>query len=202
MNKNMLAPNESNMQNKKYLSPDLIENNQNKSYMSNSSIIQEQDETNIEIINIPLIETAILDDQNENEQDDVIEKDKYGFKKSYKYISKKKQQEYDVYYSHVLARREQKWNNYLKEFEGSFPPESAKLRRYIRKGIPYFLRSTCWFYYSGAQKKMEENPQLYSKLLNMEYEERKNFVSTKNNKTLDNIKAIEKGYKILPALNK
>jgi len=95
-----------------------------------------------------------------------------------------------------LERREQKWNLLLEECGGEFPPMSSKLKRFIRKGIPGYIRSLCWFYYSGAKIEMEKNKGLYEKLLKREYVDRNKGLTKKDCKALDCIYAIEKGIDI------
>jgi len=70
---------------------------------------------------------------------------------------------------------------------------SSKLKRFIRKGIPGYIRSLCWFYYSGAKVEMENNKGLYVQLLKYEYSERNKGLTKKDSKSLDCIYAIEKG---------
>ncbi|ORX78996.1 RabGAP/TBC [Anaeromyces robustus] len=139
---------------------------------------------------IPLVEHSNIPFEVKDE--DNIDYDKYGFKKSYKYIPKVRQEEYENYYQRILERREQKWNVLLEECNGEFPPMSSKLKRYIRKGIPGYIRSLCWFYYSGAKTEMENNPGLYEKLLNYERNERNKGLTKKDSTGLDCVYAVEK----------
>ncbi|OUM65902.1 hypothetical protein PIROE2DRAFT_6970 [Piromyces sp. E2] len=69
---------------------------------------------------------------------------------------------------------------------------SSKLKRFIRKGIPGYIRSLCWFYYSGAKVEMENNKGLYVQLLKYEYIERSKGLTKKDSKSLDCIYAVEK----------
>jgi hypothetical protein len=166
------------------LNDDVSSYNENQ-FQTNGHVIE-----NEQIMEIPLIEYSNV--VNENKDEDKDEYDKYGFKKSYKYISKKRQEEYEVYYQKVLERREQKWNLLLEEHGGKFPPKSTKLKRFIRKGIPGYIRSYCWLYYSGAKEEMSNNEGLYVKLLNCEFEEKNKGLTKKNSKALDCIYCVEK----------
>ncbi|XP_070538915.1 growth hormone-regulated TBC protein 1-A-like isoform X3 [Ptychodera flava] len=76
-------------------------------------------------------------------------------------------QTYEEFMSHylaVLARRAGKWSSLLSA--RTKVERSRKVKRYCRKGIPAEHRGMVWMHISGAQKKMEENPGLYEKLLN------------------------------------
>lgn len=96
--------------------------------------------------------------------------DRYGFKvqntESYNAWSAK----YEAYCQH----RKKKWELLLKQYglappHGKtpvrFPPASAKLKRYIRKGIPAEWRGNAWFWYSRAQEKLHAHPGLYQRLV-------------------------------------
>lgn len=41
------------------------------------------------------------------------------------------------------------------------------MKRYARKGVPRHLRSKVWMHYSGAQAKMNADPGLYKRCLEM-----------------------------------
>ncbi|EPY49964.1 GTPase activating protein Gyp3 [Schizosaccharomyces cryophilus OY26] len=98
--------------------------------------------------------------------------DMYGFKKDSQFTSI---DQYDTWfegYSQYLDRREQKWKLLLSEngidysagTPDIFPSRSAKVQRFIRKGIPYDLRGNAWFYYSGGYELCQRNPKLYETL--------------------------------------
>lgn len=45
------------------------------------------------------------------------------------------------------------------------------VKRYTRKGVPRHLRSSVWMHYSGAQAKMNADPGLYKRCLDIGKEE-------------------------------
>lgn len=47
-----------------------------------------------------------------------------------------------------------------------FPPKSAKIKRYVRKGIPPEWRGAAWFWYAGGQKYLAKYPGKYDELVN------------------------------------
>lgn len=68
-------------------------------------------------------------------------RDRYGFKKETRYISLDLMHAFETQYNPILYRREQKWKQLLASFpEGQFPPRSAQMKRFIRKGVPPYLR--------------------------------------------------------------
>ncbi|XP_066266474.1 growth hormone-regulated TBC protein 1-A-like [Branchiostoma lanceolatum] len=67
-------------------------------------------------------------------------------------------------YLSVLARRASRWSGLLKGRKAI--NRSFKVKRFIRKGIPAEHRGTVWMEVSGAQHKMETNPDVYTGLLN------------------------------------
>ncbi|CAG8603251.1 912_t:CDS:2 [Paraglomus occultum] len=93
------------------------------------------------------------------------DRDQYGFKKSYQWISREKYAEFEAVYSRIQARRKIKWDTLLAENSGLFPSRNSKIKRYIRKGVPPSLRGQVWFHYSGAETKMKVHPGLYDMLV-------------------------------------
>src|SRR5437667_3609076 len=53
----------------------------------------------------------------------------------------------------------------------TFPPRSAKVKRYIRKGIPPEYRGPAWFWYAGGYTLFGDNPGLYHQLVKHAFEE-------------------------------
>ncbi|XP_019646559.1 PREDICTED: growth hormone-regulated TBC protein 1-A-like [Branchiostoma belcheri] len=75
-------------------------------------------------------------------------------------------EEFMAGYLSVLARRASRWSGLLKGRKAI--NRSFKVKRFIRKGIPAEHRGTVWMEVSGAQHKMETNPDTYTSLLNGE----------------------------------
>lgn len=99
-------------------------------------------------------------------------RDRYGFKKKSNFVS---EQEYDAWwskYEKYAKRRKRKWVKFMKENglytkddqPERFPPNSEKLKRYIRKGIPAEWRGNAWFWYAKGYEKLNAHPGLYDKL--------------------------------------
>lgn len=98
-------------------------------------------------------------------------RDRYGFLKDSSHISV---QQYDICsssYDAYLDQRQKKWHDLLFQSGISptdpvtFPQRSAKMKRYIRQGIPPEYRGTAWFYYAGGYEHYHTNPGLYRKLV-------------------------------------
>ncbi|XP_013393839.1 growth hormone-regulated TBC protein 1 isoform X1 [Lingula anatina] len=73
---------------------------------------------------------------------------------------------YDAYessYIQVLARRSRKWKSLLGHKEKV--KKNRTVKRYVRKGIPKEFRPLAWMTLSGAQMRMDSQPQLYQHLL-------------------------------------
>ncbi|KAF9163093.1 hypothetical protein DFQ27_002364 [Actinomortierella ambigua] len=101
----------------------------------------------------------------ENEDEEHVERDQYGFKKESQWLSHQDFVIFETSYVPVMERRRQKWAIFMNDSHGELPPRSAKLKRYIRKGIPPALRGDAWFVYSGAKDKCDANPGLYNRLV-------------------------------------
>ncbi|GJJ76053.1 TBC1 domain family member 6 [Entomortierella parvispora] len=102
----------------------------------------------------------------EKTNDDHVERDQYGFKKESQWLSHHDFVIFETYYIPIMERRRQKWAIFMNDSHGELPPRSAKLKRYIRKGIPPALRGEAWFHYSGAEDKCNANPGLFKRLVN------------------------------------
>lgn len=95
------------------------------------------------------------------------------FKKQSQYISLAEYEEWEGRYNETLERRRKKWDQLLRESgltpgeEGPvrFPPKSAKIKRYVRKGIPPEWRGAAWFWYAGGQKYLSKNVGVYDSLV-------------------------------------
>ncbi|KAI8600875.1 rab-GTPase-TBC domain-containing protein [Dissophora ornata] len=101
----------------------------------------------------------------EETNDDHVERDQYGFKKESQWLSHHDFVIFETYYIPIMERRRQKWAIFMNDSHGELPPRSAKLKRYIRKGIPPALRGEAWFHYSGAEDKCKANPGLFKRLV-------------------------------------
>ncbi|KAF9183598.1 hypothetical protein BGZ51_003908 [Haplosporangium sp. Z 767] len=101
----------------------------------------------------------------EKSDDDHVERDQYGFKKESQWLSHHDFVIFETYYIPIMERRRQKWAIFMNDSHGELPPRSAKLKRYIRKGIPPALRGEAWFHYSGAEEKCKANPGLFKELV-------------------------------------
>jgi len=95
------------------------------------------------------------------------------FKKQSQYVSLAEYLEWEVRYNETLDRRRKKWDQLLRESgltpgeEGPvrFPPKSAKIKRYVRKGIPPEWRGAAWFWYAGGQRYLSKNAGVYDSLV-------------------------------------
>ncbi|RPB24637.1 hypothetical protein L211DRAFT_180027 [Terfezia boudieri ATCC MYA-4762] len=101
-------------------------------------------------------------------------RDRYGFRKQTQYVTLEEYEAWSVGYEETLVRRKKKWEQLMKESGLActgdeapvrFPPPSAKIKRYVRKGIPPEWRGKAWFWYAGGQARMSKNPGLYQRLL-------------------------------------
>ncbi|KXJ91675.1 rab-GTPase-TBC domain-containing protein [Microdochium bolleyi] len=97
-------------------------------------------------------------------------RDRYGFRKQNQYITQQQYDSWDSGYSEYLARRRKKWNVLLKENglmtdnPNRFPPRSAKMKRFVRKGVPPEWRGAAWFYYAGGPAIVAQHAGLYDAL--------------------------------------
>ena len=97
--------------------------------------------------------------------------DQYGFQKYSRDVSLA---EYDTWYSEyssVQSRRAAKWISLLQD-QGlpthnptRFPQPSAKVQRFVRKGIPPAWRGEAWFFYAGGNDLLLKNPDHYADLI-------------------------------------
>ena len=68
-------------------------------------------------------------------------------------------------YIEILVRRVKRWEQLIGKKNPQNLKKSAKLERFVKKGIPMKYRSQVWMAISGAKLKKDENPDLYNKLL-------------------------------------
>lgn len=72
-------------------------------------------------------------------------------------------------YVGVLARRQGRWDHYVKN-NGSDFTMTRVLKRFIRKGVPFAYRKTVWFKSCGAWSAQASEPHLYADLLRMNHD--------------------------------
>ncbi len=98
-------------------------------------------------------------------------RDRYGFRKATQHVTLKQYAAWDKGYTEYLKQRKLKWLAVMKENDLStveptrFPPKSAKLKRFIRKGIPPEWRGAAWFWYAGGFTLLDKHPTLYHSLV-------------------------------------
>ena len=68
-------------------------------------------------------------------------------------------------YIEILVRRAKRWEQLIGKKNPMNLKKSAKLERFVKKGIPMKYRSQVWMAISGAKLKKDENPDLYNTLL-------------------------------------
>ncbi|TPX32868.1 hypothetical protein SmJEL517_g04057 [Synchytrium microbalum] len=95
-----------------------------------------------------------------------VERDRYGFKKTFDAINKDTQSAFDLKYEKLLLLREKDWRAFLTAKDGAvkLPAKDNKLKRLVRLGIPRAIRGQCWYHYSGADIKRRQYPSLYAQL--------------------------------------
>ncbi|TKA70428.1 hypothetical protein B0A55_07886 [Friedmanniomyces simplex] len=102
---------------------------------------------------------------------EVVPRDRYGFKKVSHYITADQYDAWNVQYSEHLDRRKKKWHALMRSYgldskkPFRFPPKSDKIKRYVRKGIPSALRGAAWFWYAGGPSRVAKEPGLYLDLI-------------------------------------
>ncbi|CAG7927994.1 unnamed protein product [Penicillium olsonii] len=98
-------------------------------------------------------------------------RDEYGFRKATQYVTLDQHEAWKGPYSHHMAQRRDKWCEMLKENglpatqPAKFPPQSSKVKRFVRKGIPPEFRGAAWFYYAGGYEHLNRNPGHYDQLV-------------------------------------
>ncbi|CCK67835.1 Rab GTPase-activating protein MSB4 KNAG_0A01460 [Huiozyma naganishii CBS 8797] len=99
--------------------------------------------------------------------------DRYGFRKQNNYITLKDYDNWWQNYSKYCVRRKHKWQLFLTKSGLSlngdsptkFPPQSEKLKRYVRKGIPAEWRGNAWWYFARGDEMLNKHKGLYDKLV-------------------------------------
>lgn len=98
-------------------------------------------------------------------------RDRYGFRKKSQHVPLESWESWNGPYEEYITRRRKKWVAMMND-SGlpsdkpiSFPPKSAKVKRFVRKGIPPDWRGAAWFWYAGGPAMVEKHPGLYQALL-------------------------------------
>ncbi|KAI9371849.1 rab-GTPase-TBC domain-containing protein [Aspergillus egyptiacus] len=98
-------------------------------------------------------------------------RDCYGFRKATTYVTLQQYEAWCSSYAAYAANRKVKWTELLTENglpstnPTKFPPKSAKVKRFVRKGIPPDFRGAAWFWYAGGYEYLNRNPGLYDQLV-------------------------------------
>ncbi|KXG46459.1 uncharacterized protein PGRI_053150 [Penicillium griseofulvum] len=98
-------------------------------------------------------------------------RDDYGFRKATQYVTLDEYEAWKASYSHHVTQRRAKWCELLKENglptsqPTTFPPQSSKVKRFVRKGIPPEFRGAAWFFYAGGYELLNQNFGKYDKLV-------------------------------------
>ncbi|TVY65746.1 GTPase-activating protein gyp3, partial [Lachnellula suecica] len=98
-------------------------------------------------------------------------RDRYGFRKATQHVPLDKYEAWNGPYTEYLARRRKKWvallkdNGCITDNPERFPPQSAKVKRFVRKGIPPDWRGAAWFYYAGGPAMVANHYGVYDDLV-------------------------------------
>ena len=98
-------------------------------------------------------------------------RDQYGFLKASHHITIPEHDTWTNGYLPSQERRTKKWSSYMGEqglstfMPTCFPSRSAKIERYIRKGIPPAWRGPAWFFYAGGDAYLTRHAGLYTSLV-------------------------------------
>lgn len=98
-------------------------------------------------------------------------RDRYGFKKKTQYVSLEDYEAWAAPYNEYVERRRKKWvlllkdHNLITDKPIRFPPKSAKVKRFVRKGIPPDWRGEAWFWYAGGPAMVSKHYGVYDSLV-------------------------------------
>ncbi|KAI9873164.1 MAG: hypothetical protein M1830_000754, partial [Pleopsidium flavum] len=98
-------------------------------------------------------------------------RDRYGFRKATQHVTLDQYDTWNREYTKRLERRGTKWLALMKEHRlpvdkpTRFPAKSAKVKRFVRKGIPPEWRGAAWFWYAGGFTCLHRHPGLYQGLV-------------------------------------
>lgn len=98
-------------------------------------------------------------------------RDRYGFRRKNQHVSLEEYEAWNGPYTEYLERRRKKWivlmkkNGLMTDRPNRFPPKSAKVKHFVRKGIPPDWRGAAWFYYAGGPAMLSANYGVYDDLV-------------------------------------
>jgi len=98
-------------------------------------------------------------------------RDRYGFRKKNQHVSLEQYEAWNLSYTEYLIRRRKKWvallkdNGLMSDRPNRFPPKSARVKRFVRKGIPPDWRGDAWFYYAGGPAMLSKHYGVYDDLV-------------------------------------
>ncbi|KTF89637.1 hypothetical protein cypCar_00014073 [Cyprinus carpio] len=103
--------------------------------------------------------------------------DQYGFERSEDFSYESYEDQMSKHLA-VVTRRSKKWSKLLQRTVKL--EKNVKVKRYVRKGVPFENRTQIWMAASGAQDQLERNPGCYHSILKAEHdpniEEGMNFI--------------------------
>lgn len=98
-------------------------------------------------------------------------RDEFGFRKATQHVTLPEYEAWKRSYSTYATHRRSKWYDLFREHglptsePTKFPPQSSKVKRFVRKGIPSEFRGAAWFCYSGGQELLNRNAGYYDSLV-------------------------------------
>ena len=98
-------------------------------------------------------------------------RDQYGFRKASRDVTVEQYDAWWADYAPFQQRRTRKWVELLHAHglparqPTKFPPRSAKVQRYVRKGLPPAWRGAAWFHYAGGHEFLWAHPGHYAALV-------------------------------------
>lgn len=98
-------------------------------------------------------------------------RDRYGFKKASHHVTIEQYEVWNKPYAEYLVRRRKKWTALMRDnglpYDNpqTFPPKSAKMKRFVRKGIPPEWRGAAWFFYAGGPAIVDNHYGVYKDLI-------------------------------------
>ncbi|KAI7897842.1 rab-GTPase-TBC domain-containing protein [Cokeromyces recurvatus] len=126
---------------------------------SSSSVYMSDNSSHNSLQTIQVIPTT------KSETSKLTERDNYGFKRPLQWVDSDVLYEFEQRYKITIQKQIKTWNRLLANNSHQWPVICPQLKRYARKGIPPKMRPKAWMHYSGAEEKMNKNPELYFNLL-------------------------------------